>query len=442
MPAQNDSATIYQRPVELLQNLIRFDTTNPPGNERECVEYIAGLLRAAGIEPRFYSRVPERPSLVARIKGAGRAAPLLLYGHVDVVTTVGQNWRYPPFSGVLAEGQVWGRGTMDMKGCVAMMIAAFVRAKVEGLTPPGDVVLLVLADEENAAHYGARYLAEHNPEIFQGIRYGLGELGGFSIYVHGKRFYPIQVNEKQVCRVKATLRGPGGHGSLPMRGGAMSKLARMLLQIEGHRLPMHVTSVTRQFFEGMAAALPLPFNDMPRGLLDPSQSDAILDQLGGAGRMYDAMLHNTVNATVVRGGEKMNVIPSEIEVRFDGRLLPGFGPADFEAELREIIGQEVELELLRYDQGPQGEDMGLYETLAQTLREADPEGTPLPFLLPASTDGRHFAPLGVQTYGFMPMKLPEGLNPLQYAHAADERIPVEAVNWGTEIMYRVLQRFV
>ncbi|MGZ3639915.1 MAG: M20 family metallopeptidase, partial [Ktedonobacterales bacterium] len=160
MLAETDALTIYQRPGELLKQLVRFDTTNPPGNEAACIGYISDLLRAAGIESTLLALDPARPNLIARLRGRGDAPPLLLYGHVDVVTTEHQDWTYPPFAAVEADGFIWGRGTLDMKGGVAMMVAAFLRAHAEGLSLPGDVILAVVSDEEASGAMGARYLVE------------------------------------------------------------------------------------------------------------------------------------------------------------------------------------------------------------------------------------------------------------------------------------------
>ena len=217
-------SSIYQRPVELLQKFVRFDTTNPPGNETECIAFIDGLLKDAGFDTTFIAKTPQRPNLITRLNGRGEAPPLLLYGHVDVVTTANQQWIYPPFEGKIIDDYVWGRGTLDMKGGVAMMLSAFLRAKADGLKPAGDIVLLILSDEEAGGDFGAKYLVEEHASIFEGIRYALGEFGGFTLHIGGKRFYPIQVAEKQICWMKPTVRGRGGHGSLPVRGGAMAKL--------------------------------------------------------------------------------------------------------------------------------------------------------------------------------------------------------------------------
>ena len=437
----SDIGTIYQRPVELLQNLIRFDTTNPPGNEAECIAYVNNILTESGFETTLLAKAPNRPNLITRLKGQGNAPPILLYGHVDVVTTLGQAWTHPPFEGKIVDGCVWGRGTLDMKGGVAMMLAAFLRAKAEGLSLSGDVVLAVLSDEEGASDYGARYLVENHPEKFKGIRYALGEAGGSRIYLMNRKLYPIMVAEKQICWMRAYVRGPGGHGSLPLRGGAMTKLARLLQQLEQRRLPVHITPAARQMIVTMASALSFPSNIVLRQLLNPRLTDCILKLLGTKGKGLESLFHNTVNATIVRGGEKINVIPSEIMLELDGRLLPGFKPQDMIAELRHVIGDEVELEVVRHDPGPAEPDMGLFDTLAGILAESDPGSVSFPMLMPGVTDGRFFSRLGIQTYGFTPMNLPPDLNLLQVAHAADERISIESLDFGANAIYKVLQRY-
>ncbi len=294
-------STIYQRPAELLQNLIRFDTTNPPGSEAQCVSYINSLLTDAGFETAILAKDPDRPNLIARLKGRGTASPLLLYGHVDVVATANQNWTHPPFEGKVVDGYVWGRGALDMKGGVAMMLAAFLRAKAEDLTPAGDIVLAILSDEEAGGDYGANYLVENHAEQFEGIRYAIGEFGGFSLYIGQQKFYAIQVAQKQFCWMKLILRGPGGHASNPVRGGIMARLAKLLHNMDQHRLPVHVTPVVRQMLESIAAAIPSPMSSAFQQLLDPALADAVLDQFGPEGAIFDAMLHNTVNATAYRG---------------------------------------------------------------------------------------------------------------------------------------------
>lgn len=432
---------MYQRPVVLLQKLIQFDTTNPPGNEVECVSYINSLLSEAGFKTTLLAKTPKRPNLLTRLQGRGEAPPLLLYGHVDVVTTEKQGWTHPPFEGKIVDDFIWGRGALDMKGGVVMMLSAILRAKAAGVEPPGDIVLAILSDEEAGGDYGAKFLVEEHPEQFEGVRYALGEIGGFTLHIGGKRFYPIQVAEKQICWTKAIVRGQGGHGSLPVRGGAMAKLAKLLAQLDRKWLSPHVTPVARTMFSTMASEVG-GFTGLVLGqLTNPAMTDRILKLLGERGKLFAPLLHNSVSPTILHASDKINVIPSEVSVELDGRLLPGFTPENMIAELRAIVGDEVTFEIVRHDPGPSEPDMGMFDTLKDILIEADPGSVPVPLLMSGVTDGRFFSKLGIQTYGFTPMRLPEEFNFSETAHAADERIPVEAVEFGTNAIYQALQRF-
>jgi acetylornithine deacetylase/succinyl-diaminopimelate desuccinylase-like protein len=432
---------IHHRPEELLQNLIRFDTTNPPGNEAGCADYVRSLLDDAGIPSQILSWTDSRPNLVARLVGEGYAPPLLLYGHLDVVTTEGQAWAYPPFSGEIHDGYVWGRGALDMKGPDAMLISAFLRAHTEGADLPGDVILCLVSDEEAGGDNGALFLMQQHADLFDGVRYALGEFGGFTISISGRRFYPIMVAERQVCWLKARLRGPAGHGSLVHHNTAAAKLGAMLATLDHRRLPVHITPSAHAMFEGIATVLPFPTGMLVRQLLNPILTDRVLDLLGEKARTFDPLLHNTVNPTIIRGGDKINVIPAEVTVELDGRLLPGYSPEDLLEELRILLGDDIDFELMRYDPGPTEPDMGLFPILADILKQADPDGTPIPMLLSGVTDARFFSRLGIQTYGFTPMQLPPDFNFAATIHAADERIPVEALRWGTDRIYEVLMRF-
>ncbi|MFI4989881.1 MAG: M20/M25/M40 family metallo-hydrolase [Solirubrobacterales bacterium] len=431
---------LQDRPVELLRRLLRFDTSNPPGNERECIEWIKGLLEALGCEVRLIAQEPERPNLIARIAGRGESPPLLLQGHVDVVAARG-HWQHGPFDGELADGYVWGRGALDMKGGVAMLLAAFMRAKASGAQPPGDVILCLLADEEAGSPLGAELLVREHPELFDGVRYSIGEFGGFTMDVARRRFYPIMVAEKQVCWTRATLRGPAGHGSMPVRGGAMGGLGKLLHALDRRRLPVHVTPVTRSMIEAIADDVPATLALPLRGLLLPTLTDHLLELFGERGRIFDPLLHNTASATIVQGGEKINVIPDLVSLELDCRLLPGFTPEQIFAELRALSGVELEFELVRHDPAAGEPDMAMFDTLAGTLRELDPGAKAIPMLLPGVTDGRFFSRLGIQTYGFLPMQLPPELPFMQLIHAPDERLPADAVEFGTRAIGRVLERF-
>jgi acetylornithine deacetylase/succinyl-diaminopimelate desuccinylase-like protein len=441
---------LYTRPVDILRDLVRFDTTNPPGNEAACIGYVRDLLASAGLPTTLLAKTPSRPNLITRLPGRGDAPPMLWQGHVDVVTTANQNWQRDPFGAELIDGVVWGRGTLDMKGGVAMMLAALLRAHAEGTRPAGDIILAVMADEEAASDYGARFLVEEHADLFAGVRYAIGEGGGGAQTILGQRFYPIMVAEKQVCWMKATLRGGGGHGSMPLRDGAMAKLGRLLTTLNAHRLPVHVTPVTQQMIAAIAETLPQPTDIMLARLLDPSQTDVGLDELAaqgvGAARSLDALLHNTVNATVLSGSSKTNVIPSVVEVELDGRVLPGYTAADIQAEVRalvgdDLVGDDLELTVIRHDPVDVIPDMTLYPLLADLIREADPTGVPIPSLVGGFTDGRMFARLGIQNYGFLPQNLPAEFSGAGLVHGADERVPAEVIEFGTRVLGELLTRY-
>jgi acetylornithine deacetylase/succinyl-diaminopimelate desuccinylase-like protein len=423
----------------LLQELIRFDTTNPPGDEAECIRYIHNLLSAAGLQATILEKIPQRSNLVARLKGEGRSAPLLLYGHVDVVTTESQSWQRPPFSGELADGYIWGRGALDMKSGVAMFLAAILKANKEGLSLPGDVILCVVADEENGGDFGARYLVEEHAGLFQDVRYALGEFGGFNMRLVGKRLYPIMVAEKQICAMKMTFRGQGGHGSMPVQGGAMAKAARALSILDRRRLPYHLTPAAQMMIAAIAAAMGGAAGVVLRQAANPLLANRVIQLLGESGETLIPLLHNTVSPTILQASSKVNVIPAEVSIGLDGRLLPGFTPDTMVQELRALLGNDFELEIVAHDPGPAAPDMGLFDLLAGTLKSLDTLGHPVPLLLSGVTDARFFSRLGIQTYGFTPLKLPDDFNFIRTIHAADERLPVEALDFGLEAVYRAIQ---
>ncbi len=434
---------IYQRPAELLQNLIRFDTTNPPGNEAQCVAYINSLLTSAGIQTEILAREPARPNLLARLAGRGEAPPLLLYAHIDVVSTANQPWQAPPFEGRAAEGLVWGRGALDDKGGAAMSLCAFLHAWAEGLVPPGDVILAMLCDEESGGDLGAKFLVEDHAGRFAGVRYALGEVGGFTFYVAGQKFYPIMVAEKRFCVIKATVRGPAVHAAATVvHGGAAARLGALLTRLDKARLPVHVIPPVQQMIETMSSNLPFPASLVLRQLVNPILADRVLDLLGRSGQNLYPLLHNSYNVSQIQGGEQIAGTPAQISTGIFTMLLPGYQPEDFMAELRPITGDEVELEVAAAGEpGPERPDMGLFPTLSAILREADPEGVPVPLVLTTPTDARTFARLGIQTYGFQPMNLPPEINIATLSHGANERIPVEALEFGTSAIYKALQWF-
>ena len=435
---QKAADRIQRSPAEILQDLIRFDTTNPPGNETACVRHISNLLRAAGFEPVMLGKTPERQNLVVRIAGTGAAPPLLMYGHADVVSAKDQHWQVPPFEGVIDGGFVWGRGALDMKGGLAMMLAALLRLKQEAITPPGDIVFAVVCDEEDGGVYGAKYLTEEHAGLFEGIEYAISELGGFTLHLCKKRFYPIMISEKHRCSFEVTVSGKGGHGSMPVRGGAMAKAARILHKLDTERLPVHITPPVKMTIEALVKNLPFPARLAFSLLLKPWLTDTILNILGERGRYFDPLLHNTLSATMIHGGDMLNVIPGEVTLTLDGRILPSLEQADMVREAESLLGDDADIKVTYFLPGPSSVNMGLFDKLAGILKQFDREAIPIPFVGIGVSDARYFCKLGIQTYGFTPMMLPEGIEFSRLIHGPDERIPVEALEFGTDCIYRLI----
>jgi acetylornithine deacetylase/succinyl-diaminopimelate desuccinylase-like protein len=278
--------------------------------------------------------------------------------------------------------------------------------------------------------------------LFKDVKYAFGEFGGFTLYMDDKRFYPIMVGEKQICWLKLTMKGPAGHASRPIRGAAMGKMAKIVQTLDQKRLPVHVTPPVRMMIESISMEMPIAKRTLLNQLLNPRLTDRILDLLGDQGKLFDYLLHNTASPTMIHASDKINVIPAEVTLEVDARLLPGLTTADILRELRALVGGEVGIEIMMNDQGPSAPNMGLFDTLAGILKEADPGAIPIPYVVPAVTDARFFAQLGIQTYGFLPMKLPQGFDFSSTVHAADERVPAEAVEFGANAVYQGLLKFI
>ena len=427
--------------VEMLRRLLRFDTSNPPGHEAACLAWVARLLRGAGVEPRLLARDDRRPNLVARLRGRGESQPLLLYAHVDVVPADEPGWQHPPFAGDEVDGMVWGRGALDMKAGVAMYLHSFLRLARSGTPPPGDVVLILASDEETGSQLGARFLVDEHPEVFDGVRYALSEVGAFTRWVGSRALYPIQVAEKQSCTVRATVHGASGHGSTIVKGSGPAVLGRLLRRLERRRLPVHVTRPARLMIESIGDHLGGAQRAVLSGLLRPLATDRLLDLLGVDGRALDPLLHNTAVSTVLRGGDRINVVPGIVEVNLDGRVLPGFSPRDLVRELEALAGRLATFELLHAEPAaPVDPDLALMPALSTVLRELHPAARPHPMLLPGYTDARYLARRGIQTYGFMPLRLERGLASTELIHGVDERVPASAVEFGAEAVWRVVSR--
>src|SRR5258706_5037924 len=320
------------RCIALLQDLLRIPTVNRgtqepgDGNERPAAERIAEFLREDGIEPRFFEKQKGRTNLVARLSGSGAKAPILLNAHLNVVEAHASRWTHPPFGGEMHDGYLWGRGAIDMKHMAAMSACVLALLKKSGVTLTRDVIFAAVADEEAAGNNGSLFLVDSHPDEIR-AEYMLGEIGAFSLHRFGRTFYPIQVAEKGICWVRATFEGSPGHGSMPDPKSSFVKLSLALPCLSKRRMPIHPTPVVRDFILTLASELPRPQSTVLKRLTVPQVATLILDHVirdPEQRRSFGAMLSNTASPTILRAGNKVNVIPGRASVDPDAHVLPAF----------------------------------------------------------------------------------------------------------------------
>ncbi|GAA4535481.1 M20/M25/M40 family metallo-hydrolase [Amycolatopsis samaneae] len=422
--------------VEVCADLIRFDTTNrgdgDSEGEREAAEYVAGLLDASGVPPKILERAPRRSNVVARIPGTDPSLPaLLVQGHLDVVPADAADWSVPPFSGEVRDGFLWGRGAVDMKDFCAMTLAAV----SSGLRPRRDVVLAFVADEEDRGEYGAHWLVEEHPELFEGCAAAISESGGYTYPVPAAdgrtvRLYPVATAERGTAHLRLTARGRAGHGSRPNDENAVIRLVGALQRIAAHRWPVRLTPTVRAFLERTGEALGVP--------VDLSDVDGTIARLGPAGALVVPTVRVSTTPTMLSAGYKVNVIPSTATAQVDVRVLPGTEEEAL-AELDGLLGEGVEREFVAH-QGPVQApvDSPWFDAMAGALRAEDPDAVVVPYCMGGGTDAKAFSQLGIDCYGFAPLSLPEGFPYRAMAHGVDERVPVEGLRFGERVLTRFL----
>ncbi|MEG1067044.1 MAG: M20/M25/M40 family metallo-hydrolase [Anaerovoracaceae bacterium] len=428
---------------ELLRTLIKFNTVNGVNPEKPCIDYIKSLFDQAGIENSTFFLDENRPSLLAKIPvGEGvteKYPPVLFFGHVDVVSVEGQNWSVDPFAAEVKDGYIWGRGAIDMKGEDAMFISLALELKEKNIELPFEVRFLFVSDEEGTGDFGMEFLVEKHKEIFEGIKYAFGEIGGFSVNMSGKKFYPIMIAEKQFSHIRVTALGHGGHGSFAHTDTAMEKAARAIVKLSTEKLPVRITPAVEYMVNGFGDVLGGAQKIVLKKLLNPKLTNKILKAIGKAGNVFDPLLHNNINVTLINGGSAINVIPSSVSFDCDLRLVPGCTMDDAIKDVKSIIGDGYEIEVVEYNQGSTKLDMSQMEELAKAIGKRDGEGSPIPLVLSGVTDGRFLSTLGIQTFGFTPMNMPEDYDFLSMVHDADEKIPIGATDFGREVILDYLQ---
>jgi acetylornithine deacetylase/succinyl-diaminopimelate desuccinylase-like protein len=435
--ARLDDASLDDTAV-IARDLIRFDTSNfgsgKSNGEADAAEYVAAKLTAMGLTPQSFESEPGRVSVIARVEGRDKSKPaLVVHGHTDVVPAQPDNWSVDPFAGIIKDGMLWGRGAVDMKNMDAMMLTALSDILADGGQPERDLVVAFFADEEAGGVLGSAYLVEAHPELFAGATEAISEVGGYSITLNGSRAYLLQTGEKALIWVKLIARGTAAHGSHVMRDNAVTKLAEAIAKVGRREWPIRLTNTTRALMAELARILEV----------DPQTvgPDELALATGTASRFIQASIRVTTNPTVLTAGYKHNVIPDLAEALVDIRSLPGEEEAVL-AELRELVGPDIEVVVLHQDIGLETEFGGpLVEAITETLERHDPGAPVLPYLLSGGTDNKALSRLGIKGYGFAPLKLPPELDFASMFHGVDERVPLDALVFGRQVLGDLLRNY-
>lgn len=432
-----DWAKARAEAVQLLQELIRIDTTNPPGNERAAALHLQKLLESDGIETRVLDVAPGRANLYARIKGDGSRRPLILLSHTDVVMAETQRWTVPPFSGELRDGYIYGRGAIDMKGTATVHVTLMRLIKRLKVPLKRDLILLAVADEE-AGGTGATSIIEKHPELISGAEFLLNE--GDVVYVkNGKvQQYGVDVMEKAALWLKIIAKGPAGHGSIPLANSSVDRLLAALERLRRWETPIQVSPAVAESYRMKAQQQTDPvlrnaYANLQRALQNPTLRKRLLTD-----STLNAEVRNTFTITGLQGSDKVNVIPGVAWAQVDARLLPGETPAGFIASLRRVLndpGLEIETLEASIPTGSSA-DTALMHAIRKVAARRDPGVPVIPTMLTSSTDSAKFRSAGITAYGFEPFKLDDG--ELARSHGDDERVSVENLGFALQFLYDVI----
>jgi acetylornithine deacetylase/succinyl-diaminopimelate desuccinylase-like protein len=421
---------IREEVTRLLQELLRLNTVNPPGNETQAAELLRSYLEPAGLECQLLARVPERANFVARLRGTGEGPSLLLLSHTDTVIADPKEWSVDPWSGALRDGQIWGRGALDMKHHVAAAAVAIATLAREGFRPAGDLIFAATADEEVGNGFGVEWLCEAHPEALR-AEYCVNEGGGDRLVAGGRTLFLCTTAEKMSSAFKLVVHGRSGHGSMPsIADNALLKASHLIARLDGVRDAPKLLPETALFLKAVLGEVP-PAGEVRERLERVSRDLAA---------MVEPMLGFSVSPTMIGGSARRNVIPGLCEVVCDCRLLPGQAQAEVEAVLRRRLGEgDYELEWLEGTGGTRSEVDGiLWPAIAEFVAEEEPGAGLVPIILSGFTDSHYLREaFGTVAYGFFPMRALEPGVAARLVHSADERIPVDDLELGTRFLLHV-----
>lgn len=436
--------TAGEETTELLRQLIRFDTTNPPGDELACAEFLVALFRKEGIEARTYESGPGRAQVFARIKGSGKKKPVILLAHMDVVGVERDRWSCDPFEGVVRDGYVYGRGAIDDKGMLAANAMAMLllnRALAsEKRILTRDVVFVATADEEAGGEWGMGWIVKHHPDLLD-AEFALNEGGRTRVIEGGRRYLAIQSAEKISHVVTLTARGTAGHSAVPLPDNAIFALSRAAARLADHIEPVHLTPITREFFRGLAGIW--PDANVAAAMRDIAGDDSA--RIGPAAAVlsrtpvFNAVLRTGISPTIIEGGIRYNVLPASAGVVLNVRTIPGQRIDDVIARMRKAIADDkIEIEVTDSGEEAPASDATseMFAALAGAARSLDPEMTVVPYMSNGVTDSARLRLLGVQAYGILPFPMPQADEERMHGH--DERVPIASLHFGTRLIYETL----
>ena len=417
--------------TDLLSRLIRVDTTNPPGNETAAAELLRAYLEPFGVECELYARVPERASLVARIRGTGDGPTLLFLSHTDVVLADAGEWSVPPFSGEVRDGDVWGRGALDMKGQVAASAVAIASLAREGFEPAGDLIFAATADEEVGDGFGLSWLCQTHPDAVR-CDYAVNEGGGDRLELGGSVYYVVTTAEKLTAPFEINVHGRSGHASMPgIADNALVKAARLIERIAGYRPEPQIQPEVEAFLRTVLGEVPSPGEAVERA--------AALHRT--AAELIEPLLVPTFSPTMISASRKRNVIPALCKVIVDCRLLPGQTPEEIEVTVRDLLGSDVDydLEFLKAEGGTRSAlDTPLWSAVESYVAQFDPGAAPVPVICAGFTDSHWLREaFGAVAYGFFPYRTMEPQLAATLIHSADERVPAADLELGVDWLRHV-----
>jgi acetylornithine deacetylase/succinyl-diaminopimelate desuccinylase-like protein len=441
-----DWQSVNEETISRLQSIIRFDTTNPPGNELPLAHYLETVLREEGIDTTLFEPQQNRAVLVGRIRGSGKKRPVILLAHMDVVGVEREGWSVDPFAGAIRDGYLYGRGAIDDKGMLTanLMTMLLLRRTLSesGETLSRDVVFLATSDEEAGGEWGMGWLVKHHPEVLD-AEFALNEGGRTRIIEGGQRYLAVQSAEKVSHVVAVTAHGSAGHAAIPLPDNAIFRLGRALETLSRYAEPVMLTDITRKFFAQLAEIWPSDVEK--KAMIDLVSGDRNRVAAGASvisrAPVFNAVLRNGISPTVLEGGKQFNVIPASAGAVLNVRTLPGHSIDKVVNRLRAIVlepGVTIEI-AQRGEEAPASDPSSeMFGAIAAAAHDLDPKMAVVPYLSTGVTDSARLRQRGVKAYGVLPFPLVQSDE--ERMHGNDERVPVESLHFGTRLIYGAIER--